>query len=406
MLVLLLGTMLTLSANPITKAEARQVAQEFIGIDDASSDDVPVAPYYVFSRGEGQGYVIVSGDDSTTPIIGYTEQGDFVEEKLPEQLRDMLASWANRIGQVQAKPQAQGPRRSVRERLLTARRGVEAFKESWVDVPVMCQTHWHQSAPYNNLAPVNPDNTSQRAVTGCVATAASQIIYYFHKDNPDTLIYDTPTYSYGYPVTESLPKGTPIEYDQMKAFNAKLLSMVGNYELSDDFDLDRTVSRDEAKKGVVSFLFSPRYFDEEKEPVRAAVKRVWEYRFPTLLRCLYSMKQNCHAALAYELQKVESTFIFDIVCPRITDELGCPYCTVHDSVIVPKEYCGRLKAIMDEELARVGIPTITEVEYYDMVEASMPCLADEGFFAEMARRGIKTVDTVQLVDESVVFDEE
>ena len=27
-------------------------------------------------------------------------------------------------------------------------------------------------------------------------------------------------------------------YDQMKAFNTKLLSMVGNYELSDDFDLD------------------------------------------------------------------------------------------------------------------------------------------------------------------------
>ena len=79
---------------------------------------------------------------------------------------------------------------------------------------------------------------------------------------------------------------------------------------------------------------------------------------------------------------------------------------MHDSVIVPKEYCSRLKAIMDEELARVGIPTITEVEYYDMVEASMPCLADEGFFAEMARRGIKTVDTVQLVDESVVFDAE
>lgn len=177
-------------------------------------------------------------------------------------------------------------------------------------------------------------------------------------------------------------------------------------ELSDDLDLDRVVCRDEAKTGVVSFLFSPRYFDEEREPVRAAVKRVWEYRFPTLLRCLYSMKQNCHAALAYELQKVESTFIFDIVCPRITDELGCPYCTVHDSVIVPKEYCGRLKAIMDDELARVGIPTITEVEYYDMVEASMPCLADEGFFAEMARRGIKTVDTVQLVDESVVFDAE
>ena len=176
-------------------------------------------------------------------------------------------------------------------------------------------------------------------------------------------------------------------------------------ELSEDFDLDCTVSREEAKCGVVSFLFSPRYFNEEKEPVRAAVKRVWEDRFPTLLRCLYSMKQNCHAALAYELQKVESWFIFERVCPRITNEIGCPFCTVHDSVIVPKDYCGHLKQIMDSELLELGIPTITEVEYYDMVEASMPCLADEGFFAEMSRRGIKTVDTLSLVDENVATEE-
>jgi len=176
-------------------------------------------------------------------------------------------------------------------------------------------------------------------------------------------------------------------------------------ELSEDFDLDKTVTRDEAKSGLVSFLFSPRYFDEEREPVRAAVKRVWEDKFPTLLRCLYSMKQNCHAALAYELQKVESNFIFNRVCPRITNELGCPFCTVHDSVIVPKEFCGRLKKIMDAELAKLGIPTITEVEYYDMVEASMPCLIDEGFFAEMTRRGIKTVDTADLIEENVAIDE-
>ena len=176
-------------------------------------------------------------------------------------------------------------------------------------------------------------------------------------------------------------------------------------ELSEDCDLDREVSRDEAKGGVVSFLFSPRYFNEDNEPVRAAVKRVWEYRFPTLLRALYAMKQHCHAALAYELQKVESNFIFDNVCPRIASELGCPFCTVHDSVIVPKEYCDRLKQIMDEELSILGIPTITEVEYYDMVEAAMPCLLDEGFFAEMTRRGIKTVDTADLIDENVAIDE-
>ena len=49
-----------LYANPINKAEARVVAQAFVGIDDASTDDVPLAPYYIFSRGEGHGFVIVS----------------------------------------------------------------------------------------------------------------------------------------------------------------------------------------------------------------------------------------------------------------------------------------------------------------------------------------------------------
>ena len=219
----LLGFVLAAEANPITRAEARQVAQEFVGINDASDDEVPVAPYYVFSRGAGKGYVIVSGDDSTAPIIGYTEQGDFVWEQLPEPLQLMLGTWGEKIGKVQAAPKRNMVKRSVRERLETARRGVEAFKENWEDVDVMCPTHWSQGAPYNNLCPVNPNNTGQRAVTGCVATAAAQIVYYFHKDNPDTLVYATPTYEinwgadYGnYPVTESLPAGTLVEYDQMR----------------------------------------------------------------------------------------------------------------------------------------------------------------------------------------------
>ncbi|MCR5130027.1 MAG: C10 family peptidase [Prevotella sp.] len=221
--VLLAVVALSANANPITRAEARLVAEEFVGINDNSSDDVDIAPYYIFSRGEGKGFVIVSGDDATAPILGYTDQGDFVLSELPEPLQLMLGNWGEKIAKVQAAPKRNAPKRMARERLISARKGVDAFKESWEDVPYMCQTHWSQGSPYNNLCPVNPDNTSQRAVTGCVATAASQIVYYFHKDNPDTLVYATPTYEinwgadYGnYPVTESLPAGTAVEYDQMK----------------------------------------------------------------------------------------------------------------------------------------------------------------------------------------------
>ena len=56
-------------AVQIDRAQARIVADALIAINDNSSDDVPLAPYYIFSRGAGKGYVIVSGDDSTAPIV-------------------------------------------------------------------------------------------------------------------------------------------------------------------------------------------------------------------------------------------------------------------------------------------------------------------------------------------------
>lgn len=43
-------------------------------------------------------------------------------------------------------------------------------------------SHWHQGAPYNNLCPLH-ENASQRCVVGCVATAMSQIIYYWQWPN-------------------------------------------------------------------------------------------------------------------------------------------------------------------------------------------------------------------------------
>lgn len=205
-----------INANPIDRAEARLVAQEFVGIDDNESDNVPIAPYYVFSRGASKGYVIVSGDDSTAPIIGYTDSGDFNYDNLPDGLREMLDSWAVKIERVQKAPKPNQVRRSPRERLELGRRGVESFKQNWTEVPILCPTHWHQNYPYNMYCPTNPDAPEQRAVTGCVATAAAQIVYYFRKDNPDTLLYDTPTYSYGWPVTRVFKKGTHIRYDLMR----------------------------------------------------------------------------------------------------------------------------------------------------------------------------------------------
>ena len=203
-------------ANPISRREARQVAQQFVGIDDATTDNVANAPFYIFSRGAGKGYVIASGDDETAPILGYTDQGDYDPAHLPEGLKNMLSAWEQKIGNLQ-KAQLTRARR-VPKRTVAQRLQVPAYKSQWADVQPLVKTHWNQGYPYNIFSPNRADN-GQKTLTGCEATAAAQIVYYFRKDNPDTLLYATPTYSEGWfnaPVTLSLPAGTPVRYDLMK----------------------------------------------------------------------------------------------------------------------------------------------------------------------------------------------
>lgn len=136
--------------------------------------------------------------------------------------------------------------------------------------------------------------------------------------------------------------------------------------------IGRQVTRDEAKKAFLSYLFAPNCFNEEKNPLRTEAKNVWWRNFPHLRLALNGLKLHCHAALAYELQKIESSFVFDVVIPKISEEIGCPFCTVHDSIIVPVEFGDKVKEIIDTELKNADIPTVTEAEYMvNMIDTDM-----------------------------------
>ena len=132
-------------------------------------------------------------------------------------------------------------------------------------------------------------------------------------------------------------------------------------ELSGDFDLDREVGRDEAKHAFFVYLFGP--VSAEGDDMRMAVRRVWEEHFPSMLGAIERMKEGNYAALAREMQRVESDFVFGRAVPRVEREVGCPYCTVHDSIIVAEEYAGRVREIVEDELGRVGVPTMTAEEF-------------------------------------------
>ena len=50
---------------------------------------------------EGGGYVIVSGDDATTPILGYSPDGALNVDEMPANLRTWLEGYADQIRRLQ-----------------------------------------------------------------------------------------------------------------------------------------------------------------------------------------------------------------------------------------------------------------------------------------------------------------
>ncbi|MCD8303890.1 MAG: C10 family peptidase, partial [Prevotellaceae bacterium] len=212
-LLLLLAT-LPLGAEPVTLKQAKAIAASYLKTTDTASlakrkaapaaTDDETLPIYIFSRGEGEGFVIVSGDTALPSIIGYTDQGDYDEDNLPPALEDMIEYYSSA-----AEALAQSGTSSTRR---------NASSSGTKDIATLMTSHWHQSWPYNNLCPYIT-GTTNRAATGCVATAASQIIYYWRKNLDDRTKYSTPQYSYGdAPATEDdvIPSGTPLKWDLMQ----------------------------------------------------------------------------------------------------------------------------------------------------------------------------------------------
>mgnify|MGYP005923442899 FL=1 len=126
------------------------------------SDKTNNAPYYAFNL--EQGYVIVSGDDEMTELVGYAENGFFDAENVPPQMQLWLDGYAEYVAAVQS-----GKAKAIK---------ILLSDSPSVVVEPLVTTKWNQDAPFNNFAPEYTDdnNNTQRCATGCAATAMAQIM--------------------------------------------------------------------------------------------------------------------------------------------------------------------------------------------------------------------------------------
>ncbi len=152
--------------------------------------------FFIFNRTDAPGFVIIAGDDSVSPVIGYSFENGFGKGEMPSNLRYWLEG--------------------VREMILAARAaGQPAVEQTpklgdpvkWYDT-----ADWDQSAPYNAECPTYG---GIRTVTGCVATAAAIICKYNRwptAGTGETSAYVTRDLKISMP---GRTLGTPYNYDLM-----------------------------------------------------------------------------------------------------------------------------------------------------------------------------------------------
>jgi hypothetical protein len=156
-----------------TQAESMTLTYACTNLLRTDSEKVPY--YYVFNYGDNKGFVIISGNDRAKTILGYSGQGCFAIDDLPENFRNWLLNYQEEIEYLYQLPENIP---SVSDNYALAQNSA-AFATAVS--PLLKNTFWNQYSPYNDMCPIiSASYEGQRAVTGCVATAIAQIMY-LHK---------------------------------------------------------------------------------------------------------------------------------------------------------------------------------------------------------------------------------
>lgn len=206
-------------AGPVDKSQAQQQAQAFFAKKGKTLKKVSKpykaprkaagaadeAYYYVFNSEGNNGFVIVSGDDRTAPVFGYSDTGSFDENNIPENMRAWLAGYVDEIKALGTDES------SANSKLLSAPKKAEAVKRP---VAPLLTALWNQDSPYNDNC---PQYNSKQCVTGCVATAMAQVMYYYRAQSASATTAEIPAYTtskYGLSIPAD-PAGSPIDWANM-----------------------------------------------------------------------------------------------------------------------------------------------------------------------------------------------
>ncbi len=188
-LALLLLPVICVSEN-VPKEKAARLAINFFksGIENKSLDlsldiseihtiyteGVPV--FYAFNFRDG-GFVVTPTNDLFYPVLAYAFEGDYIDHELPPNIRSWMQWYTNQILSGIEKPdKCFKDRAGLWDELL---KPDSDFSNDDIGVEPLLTGKWNQMDYYNEMCPADPEGYARHAPVGCVATAMSQLMFYY-----------------------------------------------------------------------------------------------------------------------------------------------------------------------------------------------------------------------------------
>jgi hypothetical protein len=140
--------------------------------------------FYVFNFQNG-GFVIVSADDVTIPVLGFSLYGAYTEENKPVNLNNLLNSYKQQTAEIRKQKLQQSTQINQLWNLYTGNNFRELLKLSKEVEPLINST-WHQVYPYNALCPEDPQGPGGFACGWCGSAASTQLMHYYKYPNRGT----------------------------------------------------------------------------------------------------------------------------------------------------------------------------------------------------------------------------
>lgn len=143
----------------VQRAKSTGVAQSTVSLEYIQATKANDNAVYVFNHTDG-GFVLVSAIDNSREVLGYNDNGRFDKNNIPKNMQFWLQMYADELASV--------------DKTATRNVSTKAATSTYTAVSPILDCTWGQSWPYNEMCPTIG---SDHAVTGCVATAISQIMY-------------------------------------------------------------------------------------------------------------------------------------------------------------------------------------------------------------------------------------